>query len=181
MKDNMKDKKENKYPKNSEEAFKVIKIIGFVILGIVVAVGLGFVIMWLWNWLMPMIFGLTTLTYWQGLGLLALTSLLFGRLGGGGSSDSKKEDKCKDDDRGRRRGHIRGRDGGDGRGPGRVIKDEIKAEIMKELDKEFDTEPEDNEKEEKANNDYEALYEKWWTEEGEKTFEKYMSDGNDDA
>jgi len=37
----------------------------------------GFVIMWLWNALIPMIFGLITLTYWQSVGLLILSSELF--------------------------------------------------------------------------------------------------------
>ena len=44
----------------------------------------------LWNWLMPTIFGLHTITYWQALGLLCLSWLLFGgpkmwpHRGGGG-------------------------------------------------------------------------------------------------
>lgn len=33
--------------------------------------------MLLWNWLMPTIFGLTTITYWQGFGLWILCDLLF--------------------------------------------------------------------------------------------------------
>ena len=41
----------------------------------------------LWNWLMPTIFGLTKITYWQSLGLLILSSILF-RSPGGGSSKS---------------------------------------------------------------------------------------------
>lgn len=32
--------------------------------------------MWLWNWLMPDIFGLKTINEWQALGLLALSSIL---------------------------------------------------------------------------------------------------------
>jgi hypothetical protein len=32
----------------------------------------------LWNWLMPPIFGLRTITYWQALGLLVLSKLLLG-------------------------------------------------------------------------------------------------------
>jgi hypothetical protein len=31
----------------------------------------------LWNWLMPVIFGLSTITYFQALGLLALSKILF--------------------------------------------------------------------------------------------------------
>lgn len=35
-------------------------------------------LMWLWNWLMPEIFGLMEIGIWQSLGLLLLSSLLFG-------------------------------------------------------------------------------------------------------
>lgn len=38
---------------------------------------MAFPVMWLWNWLMPVIFGLPTLTFWQSLGLLTLCSFLF--------------------------------------------------------------------------------------------------------
>lgn len=41
------------------------------------------VIMLLWNWLMPAIFALTTITFWQALGLFVLSRILFGRLGFG--------------------------------------------------------------------------------------------------
>jgi len=30
----------------------------------------------LWNWLMPKIFGLTTITFWEALGLVLLSNLL---------------------------------------------------------------------------------------------------------
>ena|SRR6185295_3727854 len=38
----------------------------------------GQVTLQLWNWLMPTIFGLPTLTFWQALGLLFLSWILFG-------------------------------------------------------------------------------------------------------
>jgi hypothetical protein len=39
------------------------------------------VVMLLWNWLMPTIFGLTTICFWQALGLLILCRIFFGRIG----------------------------------------------------------------------------------------------------
>jgi len=33
--------------------------------------------MWLWNWLMPYLFNLPTITFWQALGLNALSTILF--------------------------------------------------------------------------------------------------------
>jgi len=38
----------------------------------------GFVVMSLWNWLMPSLFGLRALGFWQALGLLLLSKILFG-------------------------------------------------------------------------------------------------------
>ena len=37
----------------------------------------GLVTMWLWNALMPAIFGLPVIGFWQALGLLALSHILF--------------------------------------------------------------------------------------------------------
>jgi hypothetical protein len=40
--------------------------------------GVTFVFMNLWNWLMPGVFGWRQISFWQGLGLLALSRMLFG-------------------------------------------------------------------------------------------------------
>jgi hypothetical protein len=42
----------------------------------------GFVVRELWNWLVPAIFGFKAITFWQAVGLLALSRILFGRFGG---------------------------------------------------------------------------------------------------
>lgn len=42
------------------------------------------VVMGLWNWLMPTLFGLPAISFWQALGLLVLSKILFGRSGGFG-------------------------------------------------------------------------------------------------
>jgi hypothetical protein len=41
----------------------------------------------LWNWLLPDIFGLRRVTFWEALGLLALSRILFGGFSQGGGSD----------------------------------------------------------------------------------------------
>jgi hypothetical protein len=43
----------------------------------------GFIVEWLWNWLLPDIFGLRTISFWEALGLLALCRILFGSFGRG--------------------------------------------------------------------------------------------------
>jgi len=52
----------------------------------------GTVVMQLWNWLMPALFGWHPLTFWQALGLLALCRILFGGFGmHGGRSRMRRE------------------------------------------------------------------------------------------
>lgn len=46
--------------------------------------GFSYITMLLWNWLMPDIFGLKMITYWQALGLLVLGKILFSGFGGKG-------------------------------------------------------------------------------------------------
>ncbi len=53
-----------------------------------VAVG-GEVVMKLWNWLLPALFGWRQITFWQGLGILVLCRILFGGFGGHGGQRSK--------------------------------------------------------------------------------------------
>ncbi len=36
------------------------------------------VLMWLWNLLLPVIFGIKMITFWQAVGLLILSKILFG-------------------------------------------------------------------------------------------------------
>jgi hypothetical protein len=55
---------------------------GFVMVAAFIFIG-GFAVMSLWNWLIPTIFGLTTITWVQALGLLVLSKILFGGFRGG--------------------------------------------------------------------------------------------------
>lgn len=51
-------------------------------LGIAVFIGIGGeVVMHLWNWNLPAVFGWRQITFWQALGLFALCRILFGDLG----------------------------------------------------------------------------------------------------
>jgi hypothetical protein len=64
---------------------KILIGIGFGILGLGLFFLFGYAVMLLWNWLMPDIFGLKRIGYWQAWGLLALSSILFKGMGSGGS------------------------------------------------------------------------------------------------
>ena len=58
--------------KNSFEA-----IAAFLGLIAIVIVLLGYPLMLLWNWLMPEIFGLPEITFWQAIGLNILCTIMF--------------------------------------------------------------------------------------------------------
>ena len=53
----------------------------FTFIGIIalVALILGLPVMLLWNWLMPTLFGLPLITFWQAIGINFLSSILFGK------------------------------------------------------------------------------------------------------
>lgn len=61
---------------------KRILIILAASLGIAAFIGIGGeVVMHLWNWNLPAVFGWRQITFWQALGLFALCRILFGDLG----------------------------------------------------------------------------------------------------
>jgi hypothetical protein len=55
-----------------------------VIMALAVIVLFGAVVMLLWNWLLPSIAGLPAITFFQAVGFLALSRILFGGIGGMG-------------------------------------------------------------------------------------------------
>ena len=65
---------------------RIVRLIVFVLpVFLIVFAGLIWVVSALWNSLMPSIFGLHTISYWQALGLMALSWILFGGFRGLGS------------------------------------------------------------------------------------------------
>jgi hypothetical protein len=57
---------------------RIAKLFVFVLpVFLVVFAGMIWVVSALWNWLMPSIFGLRMITYWQALGLMVLSWILF--------------------------------------------------------------------------------------------------------
>jgi len=60
---------------NKHRIRKVLKVMIAVALFIAI---FSFVVMKLWNWLMPVLFSLHLITYWQAMGILILSKILFG-------------------------------------------------------------------------------------------------------
>ena len=57
---------------------RVKRVLKVAVIGVVAVTVFGFTVMSLWNWLAPAVFGLHTITFWQALGLLILSKILFG-------------------------------------------------------------------------------------------------------
>jgi hypothetical protein len=58
--------------------FVPLAIVGFLLF---IALG-GEIVEQLWNWLLPPLFGWRAITFWQALGILALSRILFGGFAG---------------------------------------------------------------------------------------------------
>lgn len=50
----------------------------FFIVPIIILFGLTFIVMWLWNAILPEVIFVKTITYWQAMGILVLSKILFG-------------------------------------------------------------------------------------------------------
>jgi hypothetical protein len=79
--------------------WKWIFLAPLAILGMLVFIVVGGeIVLLLWNWLLPPLFGWRVITFWQALGLLALCRILFGGLGwhrsGRSSFRSRMRDRC---------------------------------------------------------------------------------------
>jgi hypothetical protein len=59
----------------------------------------GEVVLHLWNWLLPPLFGWRQITFWQALGILVLCRILFGGFGHHGSGRShfrrRMQERCE--------------------------------------------------------------------------------------
>ena len=66
-------------------AIRALRIAGIVVLGVIgaalFALVFGWLVMVLWNWLMPAIFHLGEIGYWQAFGIVILAKLIFGGVG----------------------------------------------------------------------------------------------------
>jgi hypothetical protein len=57
---------------------RAVRVVGLLVFAIVFIAGFGSAVWQLWNLLMPKIFGLPVIGFWQAVGLLSLSWLFFG-------------------------------------------------------------------------------------------------------
>lgn len=60
------------------KSHRVLRVLKFVAIGVLAFSVFSFVLMRLWNWLMPVVFGLHLINFWQAAGILFLSKILFG-------------------------------------------------------------------------------------------------------
>jgi len=78
--------------KHMRRKFHPLKILFFVGVAAAFALTVGWVVMFLWNAILPDAVGVKPLTYWQAVGLLVLCKILFGGFGNRGKRwEGKKE------------------------------------------------------------------------------------------
>jgi hypothetical protein len=83
--------------------FAIAGMVAFVVLG-------GLLVRVLWNWLLPPLLGLPQITFWQAVGVLALSRILFGGLGMRGCGPrGRMMDRMSAEDRERFRQGMRAR------------------------------------------------------------------------
>lgn len=58
--------------------FWIVRVIKIALFVVVAILAIGFVVMSLWNWLVPALFGGPVITFLQALGILILSKILFG-------------------------------------------------------------------------------------------------------
>ena len=75
----------------------VFLALGGLVLAAVLAFLFGLIVMALWNWLMPELFGIRAISYWEAWGLVLLAHILF-KLGGHGNhrSDHDRDEEWKE-------------------------------------------------------------------------------------
>jgi hypothetical protein len=85
----------------SRKLKRFVFIVPLAILGmlLVIVIG-GEIVLHLWNWLLPSLFGWRQITFWQAVGLLTLCRILFGGVSGRGFHRSnyrrRMAERCED-------------------------------------------------------------------------------------
>lgn len=95
--------------------FRFLRVLKILVVAVVACVVFAYVVMRLWNWLVPGIFGWHTITFVQAIGLLVLSKILFGgfhRHGGRGGWKGRmgeRWERMSPEERERMRAGMRGR------------------------------------------------------------------------
>lgn len=95
---------------------RILVVAGLIALGVGLVALYGWLVMSLWNWLVPDLFGVGRLDFWKALGLPFLIMLLFLGVGGGDKSASGDRKRKK-----RLKKYLQAETSADDSGPGAVL------------------------------------------------------------
>lgn len=73
-----------------KQTFKMNRTAIFIV-PIIILFGLTFIVMWLWNAILPEVIFVKSITFWQAMGLLVLSKILFGSFNKCGKSAPGKQ------------------------------------------------------------------------------------------
>jgi len=65
-----------------------LRVVKYSLIGVVALAVVGGIVMVLWNWLLPKLFGVPAIGFWQALGVLLLARILLGGFHGGAAHHS---------------------------------------------------------------------------------------------
>lgn len=71
---------------------KAGKVLMIIVIAAAAITVFGFVVMNLWNAILPAVLGVKTITFWQALGILVLSKILFGGFGRGGGPFARRRE-----------------------------------------------------------------------------------------
>jgi hypothetical protein len=74
--------------------YSITRVLTSLVMGTLLFGAVGFVVMQLWNWLIPSIFHSETIDLWQAFGLLALSKILFANFGSNFWGNHHKCNQC---------------------------------------------------------------------------------------
>lgn len=74
---------------------KAGKVLMIILIAAAALTAFGFIVMGLWNAILPAVTGVKAISFWQALGILALSKILFGFGRGGGWGQKRREWKEK--------------------------------------------------------------------------------------
>lgn len=73
------------------------KVALFILLGIAMFFAVSAIVMGLWNCILPDVLGVKAINYWQAVGILILSKILFGGVGGKKGFGKEKWEKLKEE------------------------------------------------------------------------------------
>lgn len=76
--------------------FRLKKVLMIIVFAAAAITAFSFIVMGLWNAILPVVLGVKAITFWQALGILVLSKILFGGFGRGGGPFAARRHEWKE-------------------------------------------------------------------------------------